>query len=45
MEASHTKVLAEADLITADRRGRWVWYRVDRERLASLHRPTGIVGV
>jgi len=29
----HTKILAEAGLITGDRRGRWVWWRVVPERL------------
>jgi len=32
----HTKILAEAGLITGDKRGRWVWWRVERDRLAEL---------
>ena len=32
----HTKILAEATLITGDKRGRWVWWRVERDRLAEL---------
>lgn len=32
----HTKILAEAGLITGDKRGRWVWWQVERDRLAEL---------
>jgi ArsR family transcriptional regulator, arsenate/arsenite/antimonite-responsive transcriptional repressor len=32
----HTKVLADAGLITGEKRGRWVWWRVVPERLASV---------
>ena len=32
----HTKVLADAGLITGDKRGRWVWWRIEPERLAGL---------
>lgn len=32
----HTKVLAEAGLITGEKRGRWVWWSVVPERLAGL---------
>ncbi len=32
----HLRVLAEAGLITGDKRGRWVWYAVVPERLAAL---------
>jgi ArsR family transcriptional regulator len=32
----HTKILAEAQLITGDKRGRWVWWRVEHGRLAEL---------
>ena len=32
----HLKVLSDAGLVHGDRRGKWVWYSVDRERLASL---------
>ena len=32
----HLKQLADAGLVTGDKRGRWVWYRVERERLAEL---------
>jgi|SRR3954469_3409113 ArsR family transcriptional regulator len=32
----HTKVLAEAGLITGDKRGKWVWWRVDRGRVRAV---------
>src|SRR5580700_2710379 len=32
----HTKVLAEAGLITGERRGRWMWWRVVPEQLVAL---------
>jgi ArsR family transcriptional regulator len=32
----HTKVLAEAGLLTGEKRGRWVWWRIVPERLAAL---------
>jgi ArsR family transcriptional regulator len=32
----HTKVLADAGLITGDKRGRWVWWSVVPERVAEL---------
>jgi ArsR family transcriptional regulator, arsenate/arsenite/antimonite-responsive transcriptional repressor len=32
----HLKQLAEAGLITGDKRGRWVWYRILPERIAQL---------
>jgi ArsR family transcriptional regulator len=32
----HTKALAEAGLITGEKRGRWVWWRVVPERLEQL---------
>ena|SRR5690242_9941620 len=34
----HTKVLAEAGLITGEKRGRWVYWRVVPDRLADLRR-------
>jgi ArsR family transcriptional regulator len=34
----HLKVLTEAGLITGDKRGRWIWYRVIPERLDLLRR-------
>ena len=32
----HTKILAEAGLITGERRGRWVWWSLVPERAAEL---------
>ncbi len=32
----HLKILAEADLVHSERRGKWVWYSLNRERLAFL---------
>jgi ArsR family transcriptional regulator len=32
----HLKVLGEAGLVHGDRRGKWVWYSLDRDRLAEL---------
>jgi ArsR family transcriptional regulator len=32
----HLKILSEAGLVQGDRRGKWVWYSLNRERLATL---------
>jgi ArsR family transcriptional regulator len=32
----HTKVLAEAGLITGEKRGRWVWWSIVPERLVEV---------
>jgi ArsR family transcriptional regulator len=32
----HTKVLADAGLIVGEKRGRWVWWRVEPNRLAAV---------
>ena len=32
----HLKVLGDAGLIHGERRGKWVWYSLDRARLTSL---------
>lgn len=32
----HLKILGEAGLVHGNRRGRWVWYSLDRSRLAAL---------
>lgn len=37
----HTKVLAEAGLITGEKRGRWMWWRVNPDRLDSIRRALG----
>jgi ArsR family transcriptional regulator len=33
----HTKALADAGLITGEKRGRWMFWRIVPERLAALH--------
>lgn len=37
----HTKVLAEAGLIIGERRGRWMWWRVEPDRLAVIRKALG----
>ncbi|MEO5974390.1 MAG: metalloregulator ArsR/SmtB family transcription factor [Ilumatobacteraceae bacterium] len=37
----HLKVLREAGLITSIKRGIWVWYRADPQRLAELQSILG----
>jgi ArsR family transcriptional regulator, arsenate/arsenite/antimonite-responsive transcriptional repressor len=32
----HMKILSDAGLVHGDRRGKWVYYSLDRERLAAL---------
>lgn len=32
----HLKMLGEAGLVHGERRGKWVWYSLDRARLAEL---------
>jgi ArsR family transcriptional regulator len=32
----HLKILSEAGLVRGERRGKWVWYSLDRVRLAAL---------
>jgi ArsR family transcriptional regulator len=32
----HLKILSEAGLVRGERRGKWVWYSLDRHRLAVL---------
>jgi len=32
----HLKILSEAGLVRGDRRGKWVWYSLNRERLSAL---------
>jgi ArsR family transcriptional regulator, arsenate/arsenite/antimonite-responsive transcriptional repressor len=37
----HTKVLADAGLLVGDKRGRWMWWRVEPTRLASVRAALG----
>ncbi len=37
----HTKVLANAGLLVGEKRGRWVWWRVDPARLEAVRRALG----
>src|SRR5580704_13559369 len=32
----HMRILSEAGLVQGDRRGKWVWYSLKRDRLAQL---------
>jgi ArsR family transcriptional regulator, arsenate/arsenite/antimonite-responsive transcriptional repressor len=37
----HTKVLAEAGLISGEKRGRWVWWHANPSRLAEIRAALG----
>jgi len=37
----HTRVLAEAGLIVGEKRGRWMWWRVEPDRLAAIQAALG----
>ena len=37
----HTRILADAGLITGDKRGRWIWWRVVPDRLVAVQRALG----
>jgi ArsR family transcriptional regulator, arsenate/arsenite/antimonite-responsive transcriptional repressor len=37
----HTKVLADAGLLVGEKRGRWMWWRVEPDRLAMVRRALG----
>lgn len=37
----HLRILREAGLVEADKRGTWVWYTVRRDRLAALTTALG----
>ena len=37
----HTKVLADAGLLVGEKRGRWMWWRVDSGRLAAVRKALG----
>jgi ArsR family transcriptional regulator, arsenate/arsenite/antimonite-responsive transcriptional repressor len=37
----HTKILAEAGLISGEKRGRWVWWHANPSRLAEIRTALG----
>jgi ArsR family transcriptional regulator len=37
----HTRVLAEAGLLTGEKRGRWMWWSIAPTRLAAVRRALG----
>lgn len=37
----HTKVLADAGLLVGEKRGRWVWWRIEPDRLAAVRQALG----
>ena len=37
----HTRILADAGLITGEKRGKWTWWSVVPERLAAVRRALG----
>ncbi len=37
----HTKVLSEAGLLLGEKRGRWMWWRIEPDRLASVRQALG----
>ncbi len=40
----HLKILSEAGLVAGDRRGKWVWYSLNRDRLADHRAAIQSVG-
>lgn len=41
----HTRVLAEAGLIEGDRRGKWTWWSIVPDRLASVRAALGALSL
>ena len=37
----HTKLLSEAGLLIGQKRGRWMWWRVEPDRLAEVRKALG----
>jgi ArsR family transcriptional regulator len=37
----HTRVLSQAGLIEGDKRGKWTWWRIVPERLATIRQALG----
>lgn len=37
----HTKILVEAGLLVGEKRGHWMWWRVDEARFAAIRKALG----
>lgn len=37
----HTRVLSEAGLLVGEKRGRWMWWRVEGDRLSAVRKALG----
>jgi len=37
----HTRVLTDAGLLSGEKRGRWMWWRVETDRLAAIRAALG----
>lgn len=37
----HTRILSEAGLLLGEKRGRWMWWQVDPDRLAAVRQALG----
>ena len=37
----HTRVLSEAGLLVGEKRGRWMWWRVEADRLTAVRKALG----
>jgi ArsR family transcriptional regulator, arsenate/arsenite/antimonite-responsive transcriptional repressor len=37
----HTKVLSDAGLLVGEKRGRWMWWRIEPDRLALVRKALG----
>jgi ArsR family transcriptional regulator len=37
----HTRILAEAGLLAGEKRGRWTWWRLERDRLVTVRHALG----
>jgi ArsR family transcriptional regulator len=40
----HTKVLSDAGLLTGEKRGRWVWWRIVPDRMAAVRAALEVPG-
>lgn len=37
----HTRILSEAGLLVGEKRGRWTWWRLERDRLGTVRHALG----